>query len=159
MKYIFIRFSILILPVLYMYAIWQQTSHFDPESVSGLSTVLNPFWILAIGIMLEIGHLFEFGILYFLLIIVFLSYGDLKKWMEVIVLTISLLFGITDEIHQIFVPFRSFSVIDLIKNAVGVIVIACIIHNKYFTNKRSKLSLFLWNYAHYFKRDKSTKDI
>jgi polysaccharide biosynthesis protein VpsQ len=139
------RFILTILPFLYMYLIWLQTSHFDPESVSDLRHVLNPYIILAIGAALELGHFFEFGILYFLFIMAFLSYGHLKKWMEIIVVIISLAYGFVDEIHQIFVPFRSFSVFDLIKNTIGVFVIAGIIHQKYFNNKSSRFGLFLRN--------------
>lgn len=138
-----------------MYLIWQQTSHFDPESVSDLSDVLNPYLILAIGAMLEIGHLFEFGILYFLLIMAILSYGHLKKWKEVLVLIFSISYGIMDEIHQLYVPYRSFSIVDLIKNAIGVFVIAILIHKKYFNCKGSRFGLFLRSSTNFFKKDKS----
>lgn len=153
--YIIGRFFISSLPVLYMYLIWQQTSHFDPESVSSLKEVLTPYIILAIGAAFELGHLFEFGILYFLLIMAVLSYGHLKKWMEVMIIIISLLYGLVDELHQLYVPFRSFSVFDLIKNAIGVLAIALLIHQKYFNNKGSRFGLFLRNSTHFFKKDKT----
>jgi polysaccharide biosynthesis protein VpsQ len=153
--YIIGRFLITILPIFYMYLIWQQTSHFDPESVSSLSTVLNPFVILAIGASLELAHLFEFGILYFLLIVALLSYGHLKKWKEVLVLIFSISYGFMDEIHQVFVPFRSFSIADLIKNAVGVFVIAILIHKHYFNCKGSRFGLFLRRSTNFFNKDKS----
>jgi polysaccharide biosynthesis protein VpsQ len=129
-----------------MYLIWQQTSHFDPESVSDLSDVLNPYLILAIGAMLELGHLFEFGILYFLLIMAILSYGHLKKWKEVLVLTFSISYGLMDEIHQLYVPFRSFSIVDLIKNVIGVFIIAFLIHKNYFKSKGSRFGFFKKKY-------------
>lgn len=153
--YIIGRFLITILPIFYMYLIWQQTSHFDPESVSGLSTILNPFVILAIGASLELAHLFEFGILYFLLIVALLSYGHLKKWKEVLVLIFSISYGLMDEIHQLYVPFRSFSIVDLIKNAIGVFVVAILIHKNYFIRKGSRLGLFLRSSTNFFKKDKS----
>jgi polysaccharide biosynthesis protein VpsQ len=153
--YIIGRFLISILPFIYMYLIWQQTSHFDPESVSSLATILNPYMILAIGAALEFGHLFEFGILYFLLIMAFLSYGHLKMWMEILVLIISLFYGVMDEIHQLYVPFRSFSFVDLIKNAIGVVVIAILIHKKYFNSKGSRLARFSKNSTNFFKKDKT----
>ncbi|MEH7495083.1 VanZ family protein [Neobacillus niacini] len=152
---IFCRFTLTILPIFYMYLVWQQTSQFDPESVSDLSDVLNPYLILAIGAMLEMGHLFEFGFLYFLIIWALLSYGDLKKWMEVIVIIISISYGVVDEIHQIFVPFRSFSIVDLIKNTLGVMVIAILIHKKYSKSEGSRLGLFLRSSTNFFKKDKS----
>jgi polysaccharide biosynthesis protein VpsQ len=153
--YIIGRVFFTILPIIYMYLIWQQTSHFDPESVSSLSFVLNPYVILAIGAALEFAHLFEFGILYFLLIVALLSYGHLKKWKEVLIISISVFYGVIDEIHQLYVPFRSFSIIDLIKNTIGVFVIASLIHKKYFSSKESRLGLFLRNRTTFFKKDKS----
>jgi polysaccharide biosynthesis protein VpsQ len=153
--YLIGRFFITILPIFYMYLIWQQTSHFDPESVSSLSTVLNPLVILAIGVFLEFAHLFEFGILYFLLIVALLSYGHLKKWKEVLVLIFSISYGLMDEIHQLYVTFRSFSIVDLIKNAIGVLVFAILIHKNYFKSKGSRFGLFLRNNTNYFKKDKS----
>ncbi|MFJ5763390.1 VanZ family protein [Neobacillus sp. NPDC093182] len=154
--YIIGRFLISILPVFYMYLIWLQTSHFDPESVSSLLEVLNPFVILAIGAVLELGHLFEFGILYFLLILALLSYGHLKKWKEIIVLIFSLSYGVMDEIHQLYVPFRSFSTIDLLKNAIGVFVVAILIHKKYFNGNRSSIGLFLRSSTAFFNKDKKS---
>ncbi|MFB3170673.1 VanZ family protein [Neobacillus sp. 179-C4.2 HS] len=147
------RFLILILPVFYMYLIWQQTSHFDPESVSWLSTVLSDAVILAIGATLELAHLFEFGILYFLVILALLSYGHLSKLKEILAIFISLLYGLTDEIHQLFVPFRSFSIIDLIKNAIGVFAIWIIINKKYYSKKHSRLGSFLSGITKFFKMD------
>jgi polysaccharide biosynthesis protein VpsQ len=149
------RFFITLIPFIYMYLIWLQTGHFDPESVSSLATVLNSYVILAIGAALELGHLFEFGFLYFLLILALLSYGDMKKWMEVIVIIISISYGVVDEIHQIFVPFRSFSIVDLTKNAIGVLVIAILIHKKYFNSKGSRFGLFMRCSTNFFNKDKS----
>ncbi|MDR7079145.1 VanZ family protein [Neobacillus niacini] len=149
------RFLLNIFPLIYMYLIWQQTSHFDPESVSDLRHVLNPYLILAIGAALELGHFFEFGILYFLLILAFLSFGHLKKWKEVLVLIFSISYGFLDEIHQLFVPFRSFSIVDLIKNAIGVFVIAILIHKNYFNSKESRFGQFLRSSTNFFKKGKS----
>jgi polysaccharide biosynthesis protein VpsQ len=98
------RIIITIIPIVYMYLIWLQTSHFDPESVSDLSKLIPPFVLLAIGAALE------FGILYFLLITFFLLYGPLMKWKEVLVFILSFTYGLIDEIHQVYVPFRSFSI-------------------------------------------------
>jgi polysaccharide biosynthesis protein VpsQ len=146
------RFIITIFPFIYIFLIWLQTSHFDPESVSSLSEVLNPVVIMAIGAALEIGHLFEFGILYFLLILAFLSYGDLKKWKEILVLIFSLSYGVIDEIHQLYVPFRSFSILDLVKNTIGIFVIAILIHKKYFKSKGSRFGQYLKVSTIFFKK-------
>lgn len=147
------RFIITLVPLIYMFLIWQQTSHFDPESVSGLSKVLSNAVILAIGAVLELAHLFEFGILYFLVLMALLSFGPLSKWKEILAIIISLLYGITDEIHQMFVPFRSFSIIDLIKNAIGVFVTWIIINKKYYSKKPSRLGSFLRGITKILKMD------
>lgn len=152
---IIVRLFISILPLVYMFLIWQQTSHFDPESVSSLSTILNETAILAIGASLELGHLFEFGILYFLIISAFLSFGQLSNWKEFVAMVISLSYGFLDEIHQLFVPFRSFSIIDFLKDAIGVLVIWIIINKMYYSKKHSKLGFFLRSITNFFKKDQN----
>ncbi|WP_254782310.1 VanZ family protein [Bacillus sp. OK048] len=146
-------------PFIYMFLIWQQTSKFDPESVSGLSTVLSDVVILAIGGTLELAHLFEFSILYCLIIMALLCYGYLNKWKETLAIVISLLYGLADEIHQLFVPFRSFSIIDLIKNSIGILVIWYFIHQKYFTKKDSRLGSFFRKITTFFKKEKANTSI
>jgi VanZ family protein len=148
------RLFISILPIIYMYLIWQQSAHFDPESVSSLSTVFSETVVLAIGASLELAHLFEFGILFVLIILAFLSNGQLNKWKENVAVIISILYGIIDEIHQIYVPFRSFSLIDLLKDAIGVWLIWFIIHKKYFGTKNSRIGSFLRKLTNFFKKEK-----
>jgi hypothetical protein len=149
------RSVLYLFPLIYMFLIWQQTSHFDPESVSGLSVVLSETVILAIGAFLELAHLFEFGILYFLIIIAILSYGHLNKWKEFLAIAISLLYGLSDEIHQIYVPFRTFSFVDILKDTVGVLAIWFIIHKKYYGKRHSRIASFLLGITTFFKKDKT----
>jgi polysaccharide biosynthesis protein VpsQ len=134
---VFGRVCLTILPLIYMWLIWLQSSHFNPESIYTLSTSIDERILLLIGAMLELGHLFEFGILYFLLILMILSYGTLSKSKEWLCLIMALGYGIIDEIHQIYVPYRSFSVIDLLKDFFGVMAVWYIIHNSYFVKKSS----------------------
>jgi len=58
-------------------------------------------------------------------------------------LILSLFFGLVDEIHQMYVPFRSFSIDDLIKDGIGVIVVYLIVHKSYFSKKTTKIGVFL----------------
>ncbi|MCR2822001.1 VanZ family protein [Lederbergia panacisoli] len=132
-----------ILPVLYIIFIWIQSSSFDPESVHNLLSNISYNIILFIGICFELAHLIEFGILYLLLILAILTYRPLDNKMEAISFTFAVLYGLFDEIHQYFVPFRSFSIIDLVKNFLGVFVIWLIIHRSYFKKKNSKIGSIL----------------
>jgi polysaccharide biosynthesis protein VpsQ len=134
--FIFITFG-------YMFIIWIQSSYFDPESLSTISSTLNQTLYLLIGASLEIAHLFQFGILYLFIILVFLSFGTLRRWQEVIAVIISLTYGIVDEIHQLYVPFRSFSIGDLLKDAIGVVVFWWVVHRSYFYKKDSKIGRWL----------------
>lgn len=143
MKWLFIRIVFIMLPIGYMAFIWLQTSYFDPESVSILLPYLSMPIIMLIGTAMELAHLFEFGFLYFLIIVVFLSFGELSKWKEWTALIISLLYGIVDEIHQIYIPFRSASFVDLFKNTIGIVIMWWIIQKYYFKNKGSILGRLL----------------
>ena len=58
-------------------------------------------------------------------------------------ITVSMIYGLVDEVHQMYVPFRSFSISDLLKDWIGVIVASLIIHKSYFSNKKSRLGLAL----------------
>ena len=109
--------------------------------------------LLLVGIGFELFHFFQFGILYLLIILVFLSFGKITKGMEIVAVIISASYGLIDEIHQMFVPFRSFSIGDLIKDTVGVLVVSFIIHRGYFTKSRSKLGVLLRRIEGLSKKD------
>jgi len=47
-----------------------------------------------------------------------------------VVVVTGFLYGVTDEIHQFFVPHRTFSVVDLAADFAGVAV-ACLVHDHY----------------------------
>jgi hypothetical protein len=126
------RFCLTLLPILYMYFIWWQSSHFNPESIFQLANILPLFILYILGAAFEMAHLFEFGLLYLLLIILVLSYGSLTHNKEKICFVAALFFGLIDEIHQIFVPFRTFSIVDFIKDAIGIIFVWHTIHKNYF---------------------------
>ena len=137
------RFSLTLLPILYMLFIWLQSSKFNPSQLEYIYPSIHPIVFLMIGGTLELAHLIQFGILYLLIIVAFLTYGQLNSNKEKIALTIALLYGIIDEIHQFFVPFRSFSSIDIVKDVIGVLVFWYIIRSKYYHNNQTKLGTFL----------------
>lgn len=116
----FIRLLLLVFPIVYMALIWIQTSNFDPESVYMLSAQIDMNILLLIGAGLELAHLFEFGLLYLFLVMAFLVVGKLSYKKELFAVVIAFGYGVVDELHQYYIPFRSFSLVDLMKNGIGV---------------------------------------
>ncbi|RST72572.1 VanZ family protein [Siminovitchia acidinfaciens] len=129
------KYVLRILPYLYILFIWVQSSWFNPESVYRLSNYLSFRLIVLIGFCLELAHLIEFGILYLLIIIAFLTYGNLTKKKEILAMGAAILYGIVDEIHQLFTPYRSFSTVDIIKDVIGVVVMWWIVRRAYYKEK------------------------
>jgi polysaccharide biosynthesis protein VpsQ len=119
----------------YMVLIWLQSSHFNPEILYYTSLTLDPLIILLAGLLLESLHLIEFGILYILIILFQLSFGPLNRRKEIAAIILSFLYSVTDEVHQLFVPFRSFSVGDLIKNLIGILLMWMLI--RYLHKRKS----------------------
>lgn len=146
------RLVVRLLPIAYMIIIWLQSSHFDPESIYTLSSRVNEGILYIFGAGFELFHLFQFGILYFLLVVAYLSFGKLNNQIETILLIVSLTYGMIDEMHQMFVPFRSFSFIDLFKDSIGVFVASYFIHKSYFREKDSRLGMLLGEIESIFKK-------
>ncbi|WP_226677953.1 VanZ family protein [Mesobacillus jeotgali] len=139
------RLFFLVLTIGYMSFIWIQSSYFDPEGLAVFSSSLSKSVFLLIGASLEFAHLFQFGLLYLCILLVFLSFGRLRTWQEVTAGLIALAYGIVDELHQLYVPFRSFSVGDLLKDTIGIVVFWWIVHRSYFYKKNSRLGRWLRN--------------
>jgi polysaccharide biosynthesis protein VpsQ len=119
-----------------MVLIWLQSSYFNPEELYYTSLTLDPLIVLLAGLLLESLHLIEFGILYILIILFQLSFGSLNRRKEVAAIILSFLYSVTDEVHQLFVPFRSFSVGDLIKNFIGILLMWMLV--RYLNKRKSK---------------------
>lgn len=100
-----------------MALIWVQSAYFQPESVPDLPW----FTLISLGIMLELAHFVQFGILYVFLIIASFTFGPLRR-KEAFAAAMSAGFALVDELHQHFVPFRSASVDDLVKDGIGIAV-------------------------------------
>ncbi|MCL6571510.1 MAG: VanZ family protein [Bacillus sp. (in: Bacteria)] len=154
-----IRACLRIIPITYMIFIWIQSSHFNPESIFYLSDYIHYNIILLLGISLEFAHLFEFGLLYFLILVAFLTHGNLDRKKEFLCLAIAIIYGIIDEIHQMYVPFRSASVIDLFKNFSGVFVVWFFIRKYYFAKGNSKIGLLLRKVTHYLSSTENKIDV
>ncbi|MED1863921.1 VanZ family protein [Fictibacillus nanhaiensis] len=122
-----------------MLFIWMQSSYFNPEEIFRLSAYVPYTILLAMGAAFELAHLFEFGVLYLLFILLLLSYGSLTRKKERLSFIAAFSYGVIDEVHQMFVPYRSASVVDLIKNTIGITVVWYIIHQHYFYKTKSVL--------------------
>ena len=83
------------------------------------------------GYIKESLHLVEFGLLYLFLALALLTMRELNENINMILILISCLYGLTDEIHQSFVPYRTATVIDLVKDCVGVLVASWILYGAY----------------------------
>jgi VanZ family protein len=68
-------------------------------------------------------HLVEFALLGFLLSLgFFLGFGSSVRVKSVLTLAIGILLGCLDEIHQYFVPERSFEVLDMVADSIGILI-------------------------------------
>ncbi len=66
-------------------------------------------------------HVLEFAIFAFLALRLLLFYRIKQPYLYAILIAIA--YGLTDEIHQLFVPGRFFSVYDILANSLGAITI------------------------------------
>jgi VanZ family protein len=125
-----------ILPLFYMAAIWIMSSNPADALVELPNQGVDRF-------IKESLHLVEFGILYVLLVLAALSTGGFTPLMSFAFMGIATLYGLVDEIHQSFVPYRSATVIDFIKDVIGVLVASHFIHHAYFSGKFERLGRVL----------------
>ncbi|MDQ0233238.1 VanZ family protein [Metabacillus malikii] len=118
------KIAFTLFPLLYMGLIWFLSSH--PAD----AVVNTPFSFDAL--LKESLHLIEFAILYWLIAFAFKAHGKWTERVSIIAAVISILYGLTDEIHQSFVPERSATVIDFVKDTIGVVVSYLIAKRIYF---------------------------
>lgn len=132
-----LRFLLLIAPFIYMILI------FVLSSLPADAIVNTPFsWDSAFK---ESLHLIEFGILYGLWVLFFLVQGKFTANTSKLAALIAIAYGFSDEFHQYFVPYRSATVIDLVKDTIGVLVAFYIVKISYFGEKLPKFKkLLLW---------------
>ena len=114
-----LKYLLRILPLVYMVMIWYQSERFDPESVAHWPKHI----LYAFGAVLEMLHLFQFGLLYFVVILALITYGEITWQKNVFAGLAAVLYAAADEIHQHFVPFRSMSAVDFMKDVIGVLAV------------------------------------
>lgn len=122
-----IKWIIRILPLGYLGLIWLQSQMFNPSSLEALPRV---------GYMLEMSHLFLFGFLYILIILALLTFKRLTLKMQIVVLVLTFILALGDEVHQYYVPYRSASIIDMVKNTIGIIAAWCLVGLTHWSLKK-----------------------
>jgi VanZ family protein len=125
-----------ILPLFYMAAIWIMSSNPSDAIVELPNQGIDRF-------IKESLHLVEFGILYVLLVLAALTTGRFTQVLSFAFMGAAILWGLVDEIHQSFVPYRSATVIDFVKDVIGVLAASHFIHHAYFSGKFVRLGRVL----------------
>jgi VanZ family protein len=125
----FMKKILWLLPIAYMALIWTLSSFPADEFVALPDLSLD-------RIIKESLHLVEFGILYLLFVLALFGNGQLTKKTSLIFALIACLYGALDEIHQSFVPYRSATWIDLVKDVIGVTVASYFVNRFYFLKKK-----------------------
>jgi len=96
--------------IVYMALIFWLSSRSVPET-------LKHFPIIA---KLKVVHLIEYGVLYFLCWFAIVRTTAYRRHEAfILALTITVLYGCTDEFHQIFVPQRTARISDIVADGVG----------------------------------------
>ena len=102
--------------VLYCLFIYIQSDHPSPEQIPVFPYVDKVLHVTAYGIM---------GILFFRAYQTLRFKDNMKMLMFLSVVSASL-YGISDEIHQSFVPFREAEVADAVADMIGAIIGVCL---------------------------------
>ncbi|MDG5471204.1 VanZ family protein [Jeotgalibacillus sp. ET6] len=132
------------LPFLYMSLIWFLSDR-PSDTVLALQNESLDLFIK------ESLHLVEFGILHFLFIAALLAHGKLTTATHTAAAVFAAFYGLLDEIHQAFVPSRSATVIDAIKDLIGVIIVYVVIQRAYFVQKNGWVAKRLQRFEMWFK--------
>ncbi|WP_052712167.1 VanZ family protein [Domibacillus indicus] len=130
-----IRFLSIAMPVLYMMAIWIM-SGLPHDTIMELPNNKVDLFVK------ESLHLVEFAILYGLIVLAFLTHGKLTPLVSLAAAMFASVYGLVDEIHQVFVPYRSAALIDAIKDVAGVTVAFLAVNYMYF-ERRSRIGRWI----------------
>ncbi|MGJ7920773.1 VanZ family protein [Neobacillus sp. LXY-4] len=133
---VLLRWFLRILPFAYMVAVWIMSSMPSDAIVELPQLSVDRF-------IKESLHLVEFAILYWLLVMAMLTTGKFSPTVSLICALIAGSYGIIDEIHQSFVPYRSATIIDAVKDWIGVAVSWYIIRGAIFQGKFSRIGSML----------------
>lgn len=116
-------FSLSILfTIMFLIFLLSHQSADDSSQTSGFLTRLISLLLGANvpdGLIRATAHFIEYGALGFLMNNAFFSFK--KKGYIALPALLSIIYGISDEIHQYFIPGRAFQLIDILLDSVGVI--------------------------------------
>ncbi|KIL43287.1 VanZ family protein [Jeotgalibacillus campisalis] len=136
-----------VLPFLYMMLVWFLSSR-PSDTVYALRNESLDLFIK------ESLHLVEFAILHFLFILALLAHGKLTTASHTAAAVIAAFYGLLDEIHQAFVPSRSATLIDAIKDLIGVMIVYILIQRAYFVRKNGWMAKWLQGFESWFRANK-----
>ncbi|SDK01939.1 VanZ family protein [Sediminibacillus albus] len=85
----------------------------------------------------EAFHFIEFAILYLLLAAALIANKRYHSLTDLAAMIATILYAFIDEIHQFYVPGRSFSQLDLVKDMAGIIV-AWTVLGKFYLEKQEE---------------------
>ncbi|WP_419955039.1 VanZ family protein [Neobacillus niacini] len=127
------KYVLRLLPVAYMAVIWIMSSLPSNHFVELPDSEIDRF-------IKESLHLIEFAILYVLLVLAILTRkGEFTARLNILCAVIAGLYGLTDEIHQSFYPYRSASWFDLVKDVTGILVCFYFIQGALFKGRFVRL--------------------
>ncbi|MDQ0162598.1 VanZ family protein [Bacillus alveayuensis] len=125
---------ITVLPFIYMGFIWYLSS--QPAD----AVIETPFPFD--DVLKESLHLVEFGLLYWFFVLMLAVQQKLTAKTSMVAALISVLYGLIDEIHQAFVPSRSSTFIDFVKDTIGVAVSFYMMKVWYFQKRNGRFYQF-----------------
>lgn len=132
-KKILLRIILLILIFIWMYIVFGFSKHTGETSSSLSSRIANFFTndenIVRIiePIIRKIAHLSEYALGGFLIYGFLLTFEISSKKQIIISILLGIIYAITDEVHQLFVPGRSGQVKDVYIDSLGVILGVCVL--------------------------------
>ncbi|AOH57173.1 hypothetical protein ABE28_022745 [Peribacillus muralis] len=127
------RIVLTLLPFLYMIAIWIMSGNPDDMILDLPSSSVDRF-------IKEALHLVEFAILFILFVSALAANHKLKPGLSLVAALAACLYGVLDEYHQSFIPYRSATLIDIIKDIIGVAAVYFHVQYHYFKHGRGFLT-------------------
>lgn len=124
----FLTWLLRLVPIAYMILVWTLSSLPHNAVVELPNSSIDRF-------LKESLHLIEFAILYLMLVLAAFTSGRFSAKINLLCALIAALYGVVDEIHQSFVPYRSATLIDVIKDVAGVLVAYYFVHKAAQKNK------------------------